>query len=224
MLSLLVVTLLVSTTSGCSLFVMAGKAIFGDPKATSALTASTGIDLEDNEKPVVIICSAPSRTLERFPSLQIDIVDRLSRDMKIRDIKVVPSGDVGRWYDDNGEWGDYSDLAKEFDAEYVVHVKLRKFEYLLPNSETLVQGQCEGDVTMHRVSRGKGSNLMGDADVSLAPVSIVFRKDFKTKFPSSYPAPRENRSDDQFVQVFMDRVAIHIGQQLYSYRMSESVH
>lgn len=220
---LLIVTLL-TTTSGCSLFVMAGKALFGDPKATSALTAATGIELEENKRPVVIICSVPGRMLDRFPSLQIDLVDRLTRNMQIHDIKTVPSGDVARWYDDNGEWGDYSALAAEFHADHVLHVKVREFDYIVPESETLMQGRCEGDVTLHQVSRRKGSNLFEDSEERSVLVSQMFFKDFKTKFPTSYPVPRETKSEEQFLRLFMDRVALHIGQQVYSYHMSESVH
>lgn len=139
-------------------------------------------------------------------------------------IKTVPSGDVARWYDDNGEWGDFSELAAEFKAPYVLSMKLREFDYLVPESETLLQGRCEGELTLHRVSKRSGSNLFEEKDTSTLPVSQVFFKDFKTKFPTSYPVPRETKSDDQFLQLFMDRVALHIGQQVYSYHMSESVH
>lgn len=201
---------------------MAGKALFGDPKATSALTAATGIELEETSRPVVIICSVPARMLDRFPSLQVDLVDRMARNMEIHGIKTVPSGDVARWYDDNGEWGDFSELAAEFKTEHVLHVKLREFDYVVPESETLLQGRCEGEITLHRVARRRGSNL--ETDSTSLPVSQIFFKDFKTRFPTSYPVPRETKSEDQFLQLFMDRVALHIGQQIYSYHMSESVH
>ncbi|MEP3480469.1 MAG: hypothetical protein ABJZ55_14555 [Fuerstiella sp.] len=219
----LIATLL-TTTSGCSLFVMAGKALFGDPKATSALTAATGISLEESKQPVVIICSIPARMMDRFPSLQIDLVDRLTRNMAIHDIDTVPSGDVARWYDDNGEWGDYSELAKHFKAQHVIHVEVRVFDHIVEESETLMQGKCEGEITMHQIQRPKSSNLFEDTTEQIIPINQVFFKDFKTQFPASYPVPRESKSEEQFIRLFMDRVALHIGQQIYSYQLSESVH
>lgn len=215
---------LLTTCSGCSLFVMAGKALFGDPKATSALTAATGIALEESKSPVVIICSVPGRMMDRFPSLQIDLVDRLTRNLEIHDIETVPSGDVARWYDDNGEWGDYSALAKEFRAQHVIHVELRVFDHVVPESETLMQGRCEGEITMHKIKRPKGSNLFEEKDTQAVPINQVFFKDFKTQFPASYPVPRQSKTEDQFLRLFMDRVALHIGQQIYSYQLSEAVH
>lgn len=220
----LLIAALLATTSGCSLFVMAGKALFGDPKATSALTAATGIALEKSKSPVVIICSVPGRMMDQFPSLQIDLVDRLTRNMEIHDIKTVPSGDVARWYDDNGEWGDYSALAKEFKAQHVIHIELREFDHVVPESETLMQGRCEGEITMHQIRRPKGSNLFEDTKSQSVPINQVFFKDFKTQFPASYPVPRQSKTEDQFIRLFMDRVALHIGQQIYSYQLSEAVH
>lgn len=162
--------------------------------------------------------------MDQFPSLQIDLVDRLTRNLEIHDIKTVPSGDVARWYDDNGEWGDYSDLAKEFKAQHVIHVKLRVFDHIVAESETLMQGRCEGEITMHQIRRPKGSNLFEDTEKHSTPINQVFFKDFKTQFPTSYPVPRESKTEEQFVRLFMDRVALHIGQQIYSYQLSEAVH
>lgn len=218
----LIATLL-TTTSGCSLFVLAGKALFGDPKATSALTAATGIALEESKQPVVVISSIPARMMSRFPSLQIDLVDRLTRNMEVHDIKTVPSGDIARWYDDNGEWGDFSELAKHFKSQYVIHVELQDFDHAVEESETLMQGRAEGEITMYQIQRPKSSNLFEDSTEEIIPINQVFFKDFKTQFPASYPVPRETNSEDRFIRLFMDRVALHIGQQIYSYQLSESV-
>src|SRR6056297_618829 len=119
---------LLAGSSGCSMFVMAGKAIFGDPKVASPFTAATGEKLTDSKEAIVIICDAPHRVQSKFPAVQIDILDRVARDLETQGINVVPSGDVARWFDDHGEWGDYSELASQFKAGYVLHVNLRKFD------------------------------------------------------------------------------------------------
>jgi hypothetical protein len=56
------------------------------------------------------------------------------------------------------------------------------------------------------------------------PVSLVFDRNFTLTFPTSYPVPREKRSEDMFLQGFLDRLAQHLSQHLYDYRMSESIH
>ncbi len=208
--------------SGCSLFVMAGKAILGDPKTPAEFRMATGTDLTDGKEAVVIICSAPHHLLSRFPSLQVDILDRVSRNLETRNVNVVPSGDVATWFDDHGEWGDYSELAKEFDAEFVIHIDVRRFECKVPESEHLLQGKADGRISVHRISDGPLKPLTSK-DFK-APIKLAFDRDFNLQFPTSYPVSREDRSEDLFVQGFMDRVAQNISQHFYDYRMSESIH
>lgn len=213
---LLLAVSIISTCTGCSLFVMAGKAVFGDPKIPSQLKVATGRDICDGEDAILIICSAPHRLLANFQSLQIDIVDRVSRNLESHNVQVVPSGDVAAWYDDHGEWGDYSELAAEFGARYVLHIEVREFNYRVPESENLMQGKAEGRLLVHEVYE--------DGNVSEIPVSLVFDRNFSLKFPTSYPVPREKRSEDMFLQGFLDRLALHLSQHLYDYRASESIH
>lgn len=209
-------------SSGCSLFVMAGKALFGDPKVTAEFRTVTGTDLTDGKDSVVIICTAPHRLTSELPSLQIDIVDRVTRNLETRDVRIVPSGDVASWHDDHGEWGDYSEMAKHFGAKYVIHVSLREFSHRVPESPDLLQGTAEGRISVHEVSTKKAKALT--ARDFKAPVALVFDRDFRLTYPKSYPIPRQTRSEDLFVHGFLDRVSQNIAQHFYDYKMSEQIH
>ncbi len=142
--SLLIVLILVSST-GCSLGIMAGKLLFGDPKQTAAFKKATGTDLTKGEDTLLIICTAPHGIQSEFPSVQIDVVDRMSRKLQTKGVKVVSPDDVATWYDDHGEWGDFGELAKSFDADYVMHVELSRFTCRVPDAENLIQGSAEGE-------------------------------------------------------------------------------
>lgn len=207
---------------------MAGKAIMGDPKVTSPFTAATGVKLPETEESIVIICDAPHRVTSAFPSVQIDILDRVSRDLETQGINVVPSGDVASWFDDHGEWGDYTELAQEFDAAYVLHIRMREIDHRVPESENLMQGKAEGHLTVYRVNHPKKASLLTGTKEAESrksgSVSNVFDREFDVKFPSAYPVPRETRSEEQFVQSFLDRVGLHLSQHMYDYKMSESIH
>lgn len=213
---LLTLTLsLVINCSGCSLFVMAGKAMFGDPKVPAPFSSATGTDLTEIDDRVVIVCTVPHGLLSRHPALQIDLVDRVSRNLESEGINIVEPGDVASWFDDHGEWGDFSELSKHFEATYVVHIDVREFDHRMPQSENLMRGQTEGHITVHQFnSKGKSG----------PPMAVAFDRDFSLTFPSNYPVPREAKSEDLFVQGFTDRLALHLGQHLYDYRMSESIH
>ncbi|GAB5441728.1 MAG: hypothetical protein Fues2KO_20770 [Fuerstiella sp.] len=216
---LLVPSLLFACT-GCSLFVMAGKALLGDPKIAAEFRKTTGVDLTDGDDAVVIICSAPHRLQDRYPALQIDIADRVSRNLETRNVKVVPSGDVAGWFDDHGEWGDYSELAQKFDASFVIHIDVREFEHRVPQSENLMQGQAEGRISVHRYQRSED----GKRNEFEPAVTMAFDRDFRLMFPGGYPVPRETRSEDLFVEGFLDRVAQNIGHYFYDVRMSETIY
>lgn len=222
--SLPVIALLLVALPGCSLFVMAGKMILGDPKITAAFTASTGESLTDTKKPVVFICSAPHRLLNVMPSLQFDIVDQVSRTLRIEGVNVVDSGEVASWYDDHGEWGDFSELAAAFDAGYVVQIKFNEFDHRVPKSETLLQGKAQGHINVYKVySPADGRDTDAEVEASI-PVSLMFDKAFSLKYPESYQVPRETRSEDSFLQAFVKRTSHHISQHFYDYRRSDLIY
>ena len=133
---------------GCSLGVMAGKLFFDDPKMKSVFRKNTGTDLTKGEKTILIACSTSHQILSKYPGIRIDIVDKMSRILDTHNVKVVPADDVATWFDDHGEWGDFTELADEFDADYVMHIDLKSFAVVVPDSPNLLQGKTEGRVTM----------------------------------------------------------------------------
>lgn len=171
----------------------------------------------DSNKPVVIICDAPHGLLSKVPSLQIDLLDRVSRILEGQGIPVADPGDVASWYDDHGEWGDYSEIAESMGSEFVLHIHVSEFTHEVPESDTLLQGNIEGHLTVHKITTSKNGDSSG------MPISMIFSRAFGTQFPSSYPVPKETRSEDSFIQSFLDRSAQHIAQYFYDYRMSESI-
>ena len=208
-----VAALICLANSGCSLGVMAGKLLMGDPKQTAPFRAATRTDLTKGKDSLLIICSAPHGILAHFPSIQIDIVERMTLLLETRGVKVISADQVATWFDDHGEWGDFSQLARSFDADYIMNVEIRKFSHRVPDSETLMQGQSEGRVTVSK-AEGKSTTL----------VRQVFDRNFTLTFPTSYPVPRENRSEQIFLEGFLDRLAIHLSQFMYDHRASETVH
>lgn len=201
-----------SVLPGCSLGIMAGKMLFGDPKAKSQFRRATGEDLTKGEKSLLIVCSAPYGILAKYPSIQIDIVDRMTRILDTHHVKVISSDDVAAWFDDHGEWGDFSELSDEFDADYIMHIEIESFSCEVPDSRNLLQGKADGKVTV----------LEADKKEPIT-VSMAFERTFDVTFPS-YPVPRENKSEQLFIEGFLDRTAISLTHFLYDHRASETVH
>lgn len=215
---------LLFSVSGCSLAVMAGKMVFGDPKVTASFTSATGESLSETRQPIVVICSAPHRLLSVMPSLQFDIVEQVSRKLKNEGIEIVDSGKVAAWYDDHGEWGDFSELASTFDASYVVQIKLNEFEHRVPESETLLQGKAQGHLNVYKTYTYAGGENEDESLEASLPLSPIFEKAFALQYPASYPVPRESRSEDSFLTAFVKRTSEHISQHFYDFRRGDLIY
>ena len=199
---------------GCSLGVMAGKLFFDDPKMKSVFRKSTGTDLTKGEKTILIACSTSHQMLSKYPGIRIDIVDKMSRILDTHHVKVIPADDVATWFDDHGEWGDFTELADEFDADYVMHIDLKSFAVVVPDSPNLLQGKAEGRVSMMEIK-------MGGKDKDKKKASVAVERSFSVMFPTTYPVPRESRSEEMFTENFLDRISSQLARMLYDHRPSE---
>ncbi len=199
---------------GCSLGVMAGKLFFDDPKMKSVFRKNTGTDLTKGEKSILIACSTSHQILSKYPGIRIDIVDKMSRILDTHHVKVVPADDVATWFDDHGEWGDFTELADAFDADYVMHIDLKSFAVGVPDSPNLLQGKTEGRVSMIDIK-------MGGKDKDKKRASVAVERSFSVMFPTTYPVPRESRSEEMFTENFLDRISAQLARMLYDHRPSE---
>lgn len=209
-----VVLLLLAMLPGCSLGVMFNKMLLGDPKIKSQFRMATDVDLTKGEKSLLIICNVPHNTLSKYPSIHTDIVDRMSRHLLVRKVKVINADDVATYYDDHGEWGNVGKLAEHFEADFVMDIQLETFRCDVPDSPTLMQGKTDGKVTVFRAS---GEQVSADF------LSVAFERTFDVTFPA-YPIPRESQSEMIFLESFIDRTAISLAQFVYDHRVSETVH
>ncbi|MCH2201050.1 MAG: hypothetical protein MK102_03705 [Fuerstiella sp.] len=209
---LLMAAVLLPGLCGCGLIITAGKMVMGESKSPSSFEQITGTNLVESKDRLLIICTAPHRVLVEFPSVQLELLDRISQNLERREIQVVSPDDVAAWYDDHGEWGDYSELAEHFGARYVVHLSLRTFSFLEPESTNLLRGRSEGTVKVYEID-SKGS----------IPVFKTFERDLRVKFPEIHPVPRESGSDDVFVNKLINRLALQTSQLFHDHGLNETI-
>ena len=201
---------------GCSLGVMAGKLFFDDPKMISVFRKNTGTDLTKGEKSILIACSTSHQILSKYPGVRIDIVDKMSHILHNRNIKIIPADDVATWFDDHGEWGDFTELADEFDADYVMHIDLKSFAVVIPDSPNLLQGKAEGRVSMMEIK-------MAGKNKDKKHASVAVERSFNVMYPPTYPVPRESSSEEMFTENFLKRISEQLARMLYDHRPSEIV-
>ena len=211
---LAVIGLLIGSQSGCSLFVMAGKMFFGDPKLECTFNQRTGIDLVHEYKQVLVVCSTPETIAGHLPSLRYDLADGLIRRLKRRGVTIVDPNRVATWIDDHGGlWNDLSELAEDFDADYILHVDLSEFDYREENSPTLFRGRAVGNVFVYAVRPEAGRRL----------VEQIFVQEFTSVHPANYPVSADRMSAKAFQTRYLDRITTQLAQMFYDHRVSEEM-
>lgn len=209
-----VAMLLLSTFAGCSLAVMAGKMVFGDPVQTSDFERWTGTDLVEEQSQLLIICSTPSALESDYPAVNSDILTGVTRKLRRRGINVVKADEVADWLDDNGgRWTGPDDIVRDFPkVDYIVHIQLDHLTFRVENSPSLLQGNSSGKVEVHQVE-----------DVGGERQAIqVFPRDFALTYPKFSPFSTDQRSSDEvFEKEYLGRLCTELALKFYSHRMSE---
>ena len=201
--------------SGCSIFVMAGKMFFGDPKRESAFRSVTHVDLADGDKSVLILATTPESAKRDYSSVDVAIVERVSRTLRTKGVKVYPSKKVLTWVDDRGgQWGSADEIAEKFDADYIVEIDIDQLGHREPNSPDLYRGVAQGNV--------RGYEVVQSGDRRAA--SPVFSREITCTYPTHHPKQAHQISEQTFKEEFLSRVCATIARLFYDHRASETVH
>ena len=204
--------LLPSVVSGCSLFVMAGKMFLGDPKVQSVFNAQTGVDLMEGEKKILIVCRTPSLMRGQLPTLEHDLSDTVLRRLRQNGVETVSPDDVADWLDENGgEVGSPSELAADFDTDYIAIVDVESVQFFEPNSPDFYRGKAQGAIRAYEVKE------RDDRRVAMQ----VFSGGFNTEYPRFSPIPSHSLTERVFQKQFVDHLSQHIARQFHDYRMGD---
>ncbi|MCA9016908.1 MAG: hypothetical protein KDA77_16360 [Planctomycetaceae bacterium] len=212
--SAVLLALLCLSASGCSLGVMVGKMFFGDPLITCEFTSRTKVDLTEDKKKVLVICSTPESIRSDYPSLNYDLLEQITYRLKRQDIEVMDTGEVATWLDDNGGvWNDVDELAENFDVDYIIHVDIDDFDYREPNSPNLLRGKTFGNVSAYEVHEVDG----------IKRALEVFSSEYTSEYPSHLPVSVEQESPKVFRKKYLDRIADQIGRFFYNYHAGDGI-
>lgn len=210
---LLALLLLVIAHSGCiNALVMANRIVFGDPKQKSAFEVATGVNLKDQEKRVLLHCSALSFIAEEHGTMTADLQLELLRRMKRRGLQVLPADTGARILDRHGGKFDPNLLAREIDdVDYIMHIEFSHFSYKEESSPNLYRGNAQGRVYGYEV-RGEGKSRH---------VVKVFEQEFRTTYPGTYPVPYDQTPRNVFIRRFVNHLSDTLGTSFYEVRNSE---
>lgn len=206
---LLAAVLIPISSGGCSLFVMTGKMLFGDPKVAAAFKTQTGVDLTDGEKSLLVVCRSPHLILNEAPTFEYDLTDGLLRRLKQQGVDVVSPDKVSRWLDDNGgEFDDVNDLARDFDADFIAVVDVQNVCFYEENSRDMLRGHAQGTIRVHETTMVGGERTAYEA----------FRSGFSMDHPRFRPVSIHEMSEHAFQRQFTDTLTRQIARQFHDYQ------
>lgn len=209
----LAAALLACSLTGCSLFVMAGKALFGDPVRECAFRQVAHVDLTKGKKRVLVYCAAPHHVLSQYDAIDYEMVDRISRHLQSRGIPTVNSNDVKAWMDKNGPLRHARDLAADFETDYIIEIELKQFTQHEDNSD-LYRGTLSGYVTVWEVAVENEQKRAWD----------VYSSEFTSVYPDFTPLSRHQISSPEvFVRTCIAEASLDLAQMFYDHRASETV-
>jgi hypothetical protein len=200
---------LVASLPGCSLGVMFGKMVMGEPLSPAEFKTMTREDLTKGKHTVLVVCTAPDAIDSENSTLAYDLIDGVTRRMKLHGIKVINPDDVASWIDEHGGIGsDPSELAHEFETDYIVFIEVQSFSFREPNSPKLLRGQATGFVRAYEVHEIGGRKR----------VNNVYGAEFNSTYPKHQPVSEQGRSSLIFQKEYMDRFCEMIAEKFYDHR------
>ncbi len=208
------ILLTVSSLTGCSLFVMAGKMLFGDPKIASTFTDRTGIDLAKDHKKLLVICRTPYMVENAMPSLEYDLTDGVLRRLKQKHITTVSPDAVASWMDENGSTtNNPARFAKDFDCDFIAIIEVTSLSFYEENSRDMFRGHAQGSIRAFEVKK------IGDQKNTLQ----VYSGEFTTEYPQFSPVSIHSMTERVFQKQFLDFLSQQIARHFHDYRASDSM-
>lgn len=195
---------------GCSLGVMFNKMILGDPKVTAEFRNMTRIDLSKGKHKVLVVCTAPASVDDEVSTLKLDLIDGVTRRMRLNGVDVIDPDRIATWIDDNGTFRDPAELAADFETDFIAWIEVNQFSFREDNSPKLLRGRCAGFLHVFRVDPAtEGGQKF---------VSTVYESEFSSTYPRLQPLSETGRSAILFQKEYVDRVCDHLAEKFYDHR------
>lgn len=222
-LALVMGTALLVTLPGCQIVIGVLALFQGFPKQDCDFKKQTKKDFAAKGQKVLIVSTSSAPALSEHPSLDMDIVAELTRRLRAQEIKIIDSGKIAKYIDDNGgvsEETDLGALGAKFGADLILLVKFDEFRFREPNSPQLYQGKARGTMVVIEIQK-KGEEKDKDKLKPLA--KKIYYRPFDSKFPLHSAIPAESERPALFKQRYLARLSDELARHYYDHRPGEDM-
>ena len=218
--ALLLALLTAANFSGCQIIIGTLLTLQGRPMATCEFTAMTKKKLAEKGKKVVVLATSTAEALSEEPSLDLDIIDSVSRRLQLDNVNVVDPYKVGAFIDENGGIKESTPLAPigvKFKADYIVLFKFNKFGYGAPNTPGMFQGHASYKVVVVEMVKDKDAT-----DGKRA--KVIYNRAFESTFPKNrLVAADEAGTPELFKSKYMARISEDLTRLFVDYRPEDEI-
>ncbi len=195
---------------GCSkLLLGTGKILFGDPKLPAEFTTLTKEDLTKGTKTVLVVCSTPESVDADISTLKLDLIDGVTRRMKLQGVKIINPDRVADWIDEHGGANsDPQELARDFETDFIAWIDVQSFDLREPNSPKLLRGHTTGFIRVFKVDDEGGQRL----------ALKVYQTEFAMTYPQHQPMSEQGRSAVVFHKEYVARLCDLLAERFYNHR------
>lgn len=206
------------TSVGCfKMMVGTGKMLFGDPKLPSEFTKLTRVDLSKGTQTVLVMCSTPESVDENVSTLRYDLIKGITRRLKLNGVKIINPDRIAEWLDANdgisvaeysGTVTGITELARDFETDYIAWIDVQKFYLHEPNSAKLLRGHTSGYIRVFKVEEQAGQRS----------ALKIYQTEFSLMYPQLQGISEEDRSLVVFQNDYLNNLCSHLSERFYDHR------
>jgi hypothetical protein len=194
--------------SGCVRVLAIGAKVFlGDPAEQSLFERQTGMELQSGEHEVALVVDVPHLVSDEFGSLAIDLHDEIAQRLRKHGIVLADPDAVVRSLEAGGRDFSANRLARDIDADCIVHVQVEAYTDTRTGNASLLQSESRGLVTAYEI-RGE----YGSADRHAVS---VYEQPFESTYPSGHPLTAEQTPRKKFILSSVRDIADDVGRHFY---------
>jgi hypothetical protein len=212
--------LLAGTLPGCQIIIGSLLTLQGRPKTTCEFTNMTrGKSLAEKGKKVIVLSTSSWSAQREEPSLDLDIIDSVSRRLQIENVDVVDPHKVGTWIDDNGGIKDTTELdpiGVKFNADYIVLFTFTDYGYREDNSPSLYRGHASYKVVVVEMVSDRNAKRGKRA-------KVIYNRHFESKYPNRPISEDEAGTLEVFKSKYMGRLSQDLTRLFVDYRPEDEI-
>jgi len=194
--------LMTSLLPGCAQAVLLGYLIGGPPSIAPSFDTETGKSIVATGDKVIVICYADPQIKLKYPKIDTELATRCSMLMETQDITMEHPDYVRAWIDEHRDWETADEIAKEFDAKYVIEIELMDLTLYEENSAVLLRGNSQGYVNCYEITPSGSSEKIYSTEIDFTYPTRVARSTYDT-------------TELTFKRDYLSRLSEVIGQHFY---------